>query len=56
MAVFRCKASGNTVEFTSEVEIVSMRGMDHYEEVVAVVEEPQKEEKQALTLPKKQQK
>ena len=51
MALFRCKQSGNTVEFTSEVDIASMKGMPHYEEVV--VEEPKKEEKQTLTLPKK---
>jgi hypothetical protein len=54
MALFRCKASGNTIEFTNEVDIVSMRGMSHYEEVKAV-EEPKKEEQNTtLTLPKKQ--
>jgi hypothetical protein len=43
--VFRCKASGNTVTFVHEVDIITTRENPAYEEVVnvpavTVVEEP----------------
>lgn len=34
--VFRCKASGNTVTFVHEVDIISTRANPAYEEVVDV--------------------
>ena len=34
MAIFRCKATGNTVTFTLPHDIESMEGHDGYEEVL----------------------
>lgn len=38
MAKFRCKASGNIIEFTYEVDIKSTRRNKAYEEVLSVEE------------------
>lgn len=40
---FRCKASGNTVSFSSEDDISSMRKETGYEEITDVVQEIQRE-------------
>lgn len=40
MAKFRCKASGNIIEFTYEVDIKSTRRNKAYEEVLEVIEAP----------------
>ena len=42
--VFRCKASGNTITFVHEVDIITTRANPAYEEVV----EPVKEEKKTV--------
>ena len=42
---FRCKQSGNVVEFFEEAQIEQMRREDHYEEVEEVVEKKKKEAK-----------
>lgn len=49
MAIFKCKASGNTVEFKEQHDIDQMRKHPEYEEVVEVV-------KAAPTPVKKQEK
>jgi hypothetical protein len=50
MAVFRCKASGNTVEFLDEYDIKQMRlQVNDYEEVV---EEEVKEKTTKKSKPK----
>ena len=38
MAKFRCKASGNIIEFTYEVDIKSTRRNKSYEEILSVEE------------------
>ncbi len=38
MAKFRCKASGNIIEFTYEVDIKSTRRNKAYEEIISVEE------------------
>ena len=50
MAKFRCKASGNIVEFTYEVDIKSTRRNKAYEEVI---EAPTQDVKDATTPTKK---
>ena len=44
MAKFRCKASGNIIEFTLQHDIDSMEGHDGYEEVLEEDEEYEEEE------------
>jgi hypothetical protein len=51
MAKFRCKASGNIVEFTYEVDIKSTRRNKGYEEVIEVIEEASQDVK--VEAPKK---
>ena len=43
MAKFRCKASGNIVEFTIPHDIESMEGHDGYEEVFDEEEDTQED-------------
>jgi hypothetical protein len=43
MALFKCKQTGNTVEFDLDHDITAMRSHPDYEEVIAAV--PQEEEK-----------
>ena len=50
MAKFRCKASGNIVEFTYEVDIKSTRRNKAYEEVI---ETPVSDVKVVAEAPKK---
>lgn len=38
MAKFKCILSGNVIEFTSQVDIDSMKGHEGYEPVVEAVE------------------
>jgi hypothetical protein len=38
MITFKCKASGNTVSFTREDDIVSMRKEPDYEEITKEIE------------------
>ena len=43
MAKFKCKTTGNIVEFTAEHDIAAMKKHQEYEEVVETVqEEPKK--------------
>lgn len=44
--VFRCKASGNTITFVHEVDIISTRANPAYEEVIENIKE--KEEKKPV--------
>jgi hypothetical protein len=56
MAKFRCKASGNIVEFTYEVDIKSTRRNKAYEEVISVegvIETPAQDVKDATPQPTK---
>ena len=56
MAKFRCKASGNIVEFTYEVDIKSTRRNKAYEEIISVeevIETPAQDVKDATTPAKK---
>lgn len=50
MAIFKCKKTGNTVEFKQEHDVKQMRAHEGYEEVVPVVEKPAKK-----TVVKKQE-
>ena len=50
MAKFRCKRSGNFVEFTNEYDIEQIRMQDDYEEVE---EEEQEVEQPPVKKPKK---
>jgi hypothetical protein len=51
MAKFRCKASGNIIEFTYEVDIKSTRRNKAYEEVIEVIKEAPQDVK--IEAPKK---
>ncbi len=44
MVTFRCKQSGNTVSFSAQEDIESMRKEPHYEEVKNEFQETGKEE------------
>ena len=44
MAKFRCKASGNIVEFTVQYDIDTMEGHDGYEEVFDDEDEQQEQD------------
>ena len=44
MVTFRCKQSGNTVSFSAQEDIESMRKEEHYEEIKDGYEETRKEE------------
>ena len=50
MATFRCKSTGNTVDFDLEWDIVQMKAHPDYEEVVA--EEKQEEKPVKKTVVK----
>lgn len=50
MAKYRCKVSGNIIELTAPVDIISMQGHEGYEEVV----EAKEDKKSTLSLPKEE--
>ena len=51
MAIFRCKTSGQTVEFTLQHDIDSMAGNDAYEELTDDGEVVEYEEVVDITVP-----
>lgn len=44
MAIFKCKKTGNTVEFKQEHDVKQMREHEGYEEVVPVEKKPVKKQ------------
>lgn len=52
MATFRCRSTGNTVDFDLEWDIVQMRAHPDYEEVIAEVQEEEKPAKKTAVKSK----